>query len=217
MNTLHTFGCSYTAYFESSGNTLPYIQYKEYRGGSYPKIWPELLSEKLNLKLNNVARGGSSNYEIFQAFCDNVKKLQEGDVVIIGWTYKERFRLVDHSDGTFRGLGPAFTVPFLNVTEATIHEVLDNRTHKKWLEEVYSWEKLIYRLCDSLKVKVLLWSFDPTFYENNNLEYRLRQAGAESIFIETGGKIEDNVHYGEKGHIIQCDYFLELLNKKKWI
>jgi hypothetical protein len=95
MNTLHTFGCSYTAHFENNNGRSQYEDYKKFRGGTYPKIWPELLSEKMGLKLNNPSAGGSSNYEIFQSFCDIVPKLNEGDVVVIGWSYKERYRLVD--------------------------------------------------------------------------------------------------------------------------
>ena len=68
MNTLHTFGCSYTAYFENNNGRSQYEEYKKFRGGFYPKVWPELLSEKLGMELNNTAIGGSSNYEIFQLF-----------------------------------------------------------------------------------------------------------------------------------------------------
>jgi len=214
MNTLHTFGCSYTAYFESSGKLDQYMKYKEYRGGNYPKIWPELLSEKLNLNLNNTARGGASNYEIFQIFCDNVKKFRKGDVVVVGWSHRERFRLVNQLDGTFRGIGPHFTIPLSHVTDNTINEILDNRSHVKWADEIHSWEKVIYRLCNSLKIKVVIWSFDYILYKSINLDYDLREIGAETIFTETGGKVEDNVHYGEQGHKVQCDYFLQLLNNK---
>lgn len=214
MNTIHTFGCSYTAYFETSGNTLQFTEYKKYRGGKYPKTWPELLSERLNLNLNNVGKGGSSNYEIFQTFCDNVEKFKEGDVVFIGWSYKERFRLVDFSDGTFVKCTSASDFYPYNISKSTVDELLFNRTHEKWVEEIYSWDKVIRKLCDSLKVKVVIWSFDSTIYKDS-LEYDLRQIGAESIRTETQGRVDDNVHYGEQGHKVQCDYFLQLLNNKK--
>jgi len=211
MNTLHTFGCSYTARFETSGNLAQYIKYKEYRGGSYPKIWPELLSEKLNLKLNNAAVGGASNYEILQAFCDNVDKFQEGDIVIIGWSYIERFRVVDYFDGTFVKVGAGYAAELYNISKNTIDEMLFNRAHEKWLEEVQSWEKAIRKLCNSLKVQLVFWSFDSNIYKDN-LDFDLVQLGAETIAAETGGKVHD-MHYGEKGHIVQYEYFLQLLNK----
>ena len=210
MNALHTFGCSYTAAYETSGNRAEFVKYKEYRGGNYPKIWPELLSEKLNLKLNNTAIGGSSNYEIFQSFCDNVEKLRKKDVVIIGWSYKERFRLVDYSNGAFIKVGPGFDAQLYNITGNTVDEILFNRAHEKWLEEIYSWEKIIRKLCNSLKVQLLFWTFDSDIYKDS-LDYCLRQLGAETITMETRGKVDDT-HYGEQGHRVQCEYFFQLLN-----
>ncbi len=210
MNTLHTFGCSYTAAYETSGNRAEYIKYKEYRGGSYPKIWPELLSEKLNLKLNNTAVGGASNYEILQSFCDNVEKFQEGDIVIIGWSYKERFRVVDYFDGTFVKVGAGYAAELYNISKNTIEEILFNRAHEKWLEEIQSWEKAIRRLCYSSKVQLVFWSFDSNIYKDS-LDYDLRQLGAETITMETRGKVPDT-HYGEQGHRIQSEYFFQLLN-----
>lgn len=210
MNTLHTFGCSHTARFETSGNRAEYIKYKEYRGGSYPKIWPELLSEKLNLKLNNAAVGGASNYEILQSFCDNVEKFQEGDIVIIGWSYKERFRVVDYFDGTFVKVGAGYNAELYNISINTINEMLFNRAHEKWLEEIQSWEKAIRRLCNSSKVQLVFWSFDSNIYKDN-LDFDLVQLGAETIATETKGEIDD-AHYGEKGHKVQYEYFLQILN-----
>lgn len=211
MNTLHTFGCSHTAPFGTSGNRAEFIEYKKYKGGNYPKIWPELLSEKLNLKLNNTAVGGASNYEILQSFCDNVEKFEQGDIVIIGWSYKERFRVVDYFDGTFVKVGAGYAAELYNISKNTIDEMLFNRAHKKWLEEIYSWEKIIRKLCNTLGVQLLFWTFDSDIYKDS-LDYDLRQLGAETIFTETGEKIHD-MHYGEKGHRVQYEYFLQLLNK----
>jgi len=213
MNTLHAFGCSYTALFENNSGRSQYEDYKKFRGGTYPKIWSELLSEKLGMKLNNVAMGGSSNYEIFQSFCDNVYKLNEGDIVVIGWSFKERFRLVDYTLGTFTRLGPGF-YPFIpGVSNNTIDEMFVNRTHTKWLDEVYSWEKVIKKLCEVMGVKLLIWSFDSTFPEHDGFQGRLLNFGATTIFGETDGKVPDQ-HFGEKGHIVQFQYFLDVLNNK---
>lgn len=210
MNTLHTFGCSHTACFETSVDRAEFIKYKEYRGGSYPKIWPELLSEKLNLKLNNAAVGGASNYEILQSFCDNVEKFQEGDIVIIGWSYKERFRVVDYFDGKFVKVGAGYNAELYNISINTINEMLFNRAHEKWLEEIQSWEKAIRRLCNSSRVQLVFWSFDSNIYKDK-LDFDLVQLGAETIATETKGEIDD-AHYGEKGHRVQYEYFLQILN-----
>jgi len=212
MNTLHTFGCSYTGFYETSSNSPHFIKYKEYKGGKYPKIWPELLSEELNLKLNNPAEGGSSNYDIFQSLCDNVDKFQKGDVIIVGWSYKERFRLASYTSGIFKKVGPNFDIKQLdNITANTVEEILFNRSHNTWVEEIRSWEKIIKKLCASLEIQILFWSFDLDIGEDD-FKYRLIKSGAETIAIETEGKIDDH-HLGEQGHKVQCDYFLCLLNK----
>ena len=212
MNTLHTFGCSFTGPYETSGSYPAFTEYKKYKGGKFPKIWPELLSERLNLKLNNSAKGGSSNYQIFQSFCDNVEKLRKGDIVIIGWTYKERFRLVNYLSGEFQTIGPGFkTKPLDNISTNTVDEILLNRCHETWVEEIRSWEKIINKLCINLKIQVLFWSFDSDVDESM-LNYKLLEIGAETVFIETNGKINDH-HFGEQGHKVQCNHFLHLLGK----
>jgi len=215
MNTLHTFGCSYTAFYERS-DRKEFDQYKEYNGGKFPKTWPELLSEKLGLNLNNVAIGGSSNYEIFHSFCDNVDSFKKGDVVIIGWSYKERFRLVNNKINDFVRVGPGFIPEKLidGICSKSIEEILVNRMEQKWVDELISWEKLIKKICDLIGMKLLIWSFDKTIPNHDNFLMVLReQHGATRIFDETNGKIVD-YHFATKGHIVQANYFLDVINEK---
>ena len=65
MNTLYTFGCSYTQGFNRSENNNIYIRFKEYRNGNLPKDWPTLLSEKIGFKLKNYGENASGNNQIF--------------------------------------------------------------------------------------------------------------------------------------------------------
>jgi hypothetical protein len=146
MNTLHTFGCSFTAFFVEGRKE--YKDYMDFRGGAFPKIWSELLSERMGLKLSNNGVGGSSNYDIFQSFCDNLVKIKKNDIVIIGWSFKERFRLVNETHDLFIKVDAGFNTELLNVSENTIDEILCNRMSKKWCEEVHSWEKAIKKLSD---------------------------------------------------------------------
>lgn len=215
MGTLHTFGCSYTAFYEKS-DRKEFNEYKKINGGKFPKTWPELLSEKLNFDLNNVAIGGSSNYEIFHSFCDNVEKFKQGDIAIIGWSYKERFRLVNNKTNDFIRVGPGFVPEKLinGISANTIEEMLVNRIHFRWVSEIMSWEKIIKKLCDLIGVKLIIWSFDETIPPHNGFLMLLReQYGASRIYDETEGKIID-YHFATKGHIVQSDYFLDLINEK---
>lgn len=213
MSTLHTFGCSYTAFYENS-KRKEYIEYKKFNGGKFPKIWPELLSEKLNFDLNNLGAEGSSNYEIFHSFCDNIENLKKDDIVIIGWSYKERFRIVNPKTKQFVRVGPGFfpNPEIKGVSEDCIEEILVNRMEKRWVDEVVSWEKIIKKLCDFIGVKLLIWSFDTTIPKHDGFAYLLNhEYGATNILEETDGKIDDH-HYGTKGHMVQADYFLGVIN-----
>ena len=44
MNTLFTFGCSYTADY----NVMTNQKYNDFKGGTLPDVWPKVLSKKLN-------------------------------------------------------------------------------------------------------------------------------------------------------------------------
>ena len=69
MATLWTFGDSMTAgYTEGSGWADKYIEWKGYK----PKIYPEIISDKLGMELKNLAKGGYDNYSIFETLCANV-------------------------------------------------------------------------------------------------------------------------------------------------
>lgn len=218
MNTLHTFGCSFTAPYTIDGR-VEYRQYFNYKGGKFPKIWPNILSEKLNSNLNNLGIIGSSNYDIFSDFCKNINNFKEGDVVIVGWTYKERFRLVNEIKDIFVKISPNSRPKLNNITNNTIDEMLVNRGNHIWVSEVINWEKLMKKSLDSSGVKLLTWSFDSSFPKNTFIFDNLIKLGAETIQMETKNTIPDH-HMGENGHIAQSNYFYEILennNKDNYV
>ena len=92
MNNLYTFGCSFTDDYGVDGKTHNYKVYKEFKGGVFPKIWNELLSEELGMNLINCGEGGSGNDYIFQKFCDNLHSFDSQDIVIVQWSYNSRFK-----------------------------------------------------------------------------------------------------------------------------
>jgi len=212
MNTLHTFGCSFTSFFVEGRKE--YKDYMDFRGGTFPKIWPELLSEKMGVNLSNNGVGGSSNYDIFQSFCDNLVNIKKDDIVIIGWSFKERFRLVNEDLDLFIKVDAGFKVILPDVSKNTINEMLVNRTNKKWCEEVHSWEKVIKKLSELIGFKLFIWSLDGTFPEHNGLTQLFGDIGVETIYKETNGLIYD-FHFGERGHKVQADYFYDILTNKK--
>jgi len=228
MSTLWVFGDSFSHIHD---NTIErrYKSYREYRKGILPKTWSELLSSKLKIRLRNCANRGSSNYDIFQWFCDYSQVIQPNDIVIIGWSFKERFRLVNHNTGLFESIRPnslqiTQTKEFLkDISLSTINEILLNRTESEWKSEVYSWESLINLLASKIGFNICYWTFDDTLHkknyiggDTNSLMQTLLSNGANTITMETNGVVND-IHFGECGHKVQSNYFYEFLLKNKII
>jgi hypothetical protein len=220
MNKLYTFGCSYTAPYV--GNNIPtYKKYREFKGGEYPKTWPELLSKKLNLSLVNYGIGGSGNDLIFETFCDNSDKLKKGDTVIIEWSYHTR---VNYK---------------FDLSSDILDEIFVGRNQQYYMDQVYKYEKLIDLLCKLIGVNVYYWSADCVIiytldksllhnkkylmcnkvendensgYTPFNTVFKL---GGQTIKMETNGQIDD-LHFGETGHSIMADLFYDhIINFKK--
>jgi hypothetical protein len=212
MNTLHTFGCSFTAPYHINGG-LWYRQYYEYKNNTFPPVWPNILSEKLGFSLNNYGLGGISNDEIFSIFCQNINKIKCGDIVIIGWSFKERFRIIDDNTGNFIWIVPNNNVKLKNISTQTIEEILINRGNQLWVDEVLNWEKLIRNYLDLIGAEVITWSFDKSFPDGIFISDILFNLGAETIAMETNNKIND-IHMGEIGHLQQSEYFFNILNKQ---
>jgi hypothetical protein len=87
MNTLWTFGDSFTEGYGCGINDEYHINYYQ----TDDKIWPAWLSELLNINLKNCGVGGYSNDMILDCIIDNWKDIKKGDVVLIGFTYPHRF------------------------------------------------------------------------------------------------------------------------------
>jgi hypothetical protein len=216
MNTLFTFGCSYTADFET-GNLIPYLKYKEYRGGTYPKSWPTLLSEKIGMEIKNYGIGGVGNQSIFEQFCIHSDEIKENDIVIIGWSYVHRYRWA--SDNWIHvGAGPITNIN-LGQDNETHEKIILNRTNKLYVDEVFNYIKLIDTFSKSKKFKVFYWFADEIITKNlnentlnknsiilwkNDLFRTIYNEGGKNIKQETNGKIDD-LHFGELGHKIMSN------------
>ena len=230
MNTLWTFGCSFTADYHPlySGDELSnYGKYKEWRGGNLPKIWPELLSEKLNLNLENKAEGGSSNYTIFIQFTNVVDEIKEGDIVIFGWTNVLRFVIADERIEKFRNALPSdLDNPMydLCISREALSEIMVNRTSKVWDKEVSGWIKLINLYLGKHNVKVFHWKstdsliFDgmdinDNFIDNQMIRHIQSTTLYPTIRDETNNEVDDE-HFGEYGHKSQSDYIYQFIVDK---
>jgi hypothetical protein len=205
MNKIWTFGDSFTEFFSEQYEwSREYIKWKGYK----PKVYGEILSERLGLKLINKGLGGSSNQRILGTICENLNKIQSGDVVVIGWSFVSRFRLVDETNVWRDILLPENMIhPSVgDVSGESIVEILINRTHINYAKEVDYWIRLIDRALKDCHV--VHWMFSD---ENVNVPIiRLN----ETIDHETNGLINDK-HYNEKGHLIVAEKILDLINRNK--
>jgi len=228
MNTLFTFGCSYTQGFNLSENNNNYCRFKEYRNGDLPKDWPTLLSEKLGFELKNYGENASGNNQIFQEICSHCNEFSDGDIVIIGWTFIDRYRWVDYENNTWVKHGSG-NINEQHISKSTHEEIVYNRTHPFYIEEIYNYEKIIDELSFNKNFKVYYWSAaenniitnipteklrgikkyilsDQIHPDNNNLRQIITKKGGLTIIEETNGLVVD-FHLGESGHKIQSELF----------
>ena len=176
MNTLHLFGDSFTEGHKLDTTFPWYKVWKERRGGNLPPVWHELLSEKLGMKTNVKAIGGSSNHETFHTICENSDLFKKDDIVIINWSYINRFRwastLRDMNGNEVMRMGKPINIWVrmgLNksdhyqyvITESTQMEIaVKISEHPFYVDEIYNYEKIIDNLCKNVGCDVYYWSTD---------------------------------------------------------
>ncbi len=172
MNTIHGFGDSYT---EGQPDTLyfkPFETWREYRGGTLPMGWLELLGDKLKMNTINYGVGGNSNDQIFDDICEHSHEINSGDIVIVNWTYQHRFRWpIPHDHKTNENGDPIWTWRKLSVnndnpddfkviSRSLKDEIIINRTKPNYIQEIYNRENLIESYAKAKGFDVYFWSTD---------------------------------------------------------
>ena len=96
MKTLWTFGDSFTfgwGLVEHKWHTEAAKRYfDEYVDSSKDKPWPNLLADKLNVKLENHAENGLSNYDIIDRIIEQTPNIKKGDYVVVCKSFSGRMR-----------------------------------------------------------------------------------------------------------------------------
>lgn len=226
-NNLFVFGCSYSAKFKHSGITTDYETYLN----GWPLSWSEILSDKLNLELVNRAKGGRSNDSIFDDFCNESGNIKKGDIVIIGWSYLNRFRTCSTKSNSTRWIdvsvsNPEAIVKHTNLSTRTVEEICLSRIDDLYEIELHNREKLIVDYLKLKNVNLFLWNGGFPFktqehyllekFRENELETFdnfVDKHGGFTIAKETQGKISDN-HLGKHGNIVQAELFYDEILKK---
>jgi hypothetical protein len=210
MPKLWTFGDSFTEYYNPKYKwAREYIDWKGYR----PKVYGEVIAEELGYELVNKGLGGSSNQTILETICNSINDIQLDDVVIVGWSSPIRFRVVDEYGG-WQHMIPHMLLNFKkigNISAESVLEILENRYHEKYSEEVDNWVKLIDKAL--IGNKVVHWK-----YHTDKINVHAI-SNLEGINKETKGLIDDG-HYSENGQLIVAKELIKIINsgnKKKLI
>lgn len=239
MNKLWIFGDSFSNNFTLTNNENV-KRYLEIIQKTEIKYWPQILAEKFNFELVNYAKGGNSNYQIFQDFCDSCHLIKENDIVIIGWGLIEKFRISENN--TFLNIHPSNTRSFFNMSKETLDAVIenrkvihlrcsDNKIIDRWAWEIYTWQTAMNTLSKNRRFKLFFWSTEePRLIYNESEECKnsrnylcsesnkplmnyLKDLGCLSMMDETNGMVGDS-HFGILGHEKQAEIFYnEIINK----
>lgn len=214
--TLWVFGDSYTESYDTK-NTTPHWRHKYNEWKGYiPKVWGELIAEKLNLKLMNKGKGGCDNSYILEEFCKVCHKIKKEDIVIFGWTSQQRFRLPNKSSewAFFNPLTATqgFYVhnsinSFEFLSEKTVQEILLIRDSNKCIEELCNWINLINVFLKDMKV--IHWSWD---FKNRMCGRIITTKSYERIKDETNDVVSDG-HWSENGHKEFSEFLINELDK----
>ena len=203
MNTLWTFGDSFTEGYGCGINDEYHINYHQ----NGDKIWPVWLSESLNTDLKNYGMGGYSNDMILDSIIDNWGYIKKDDYVFIGSTYSHRFDIpignvlksVVHSFPEKTDIGLT-NEEFKTAVNFQYH-FSDNILYKNRQVKRFEWIKsLLQKKCKL----VVIWDVQ---YDIQNLE---------TITGATNRKIIDG-HLSYKGHKLLAEIFYKKYMVKNFI
>lgn len=237
MNTLWIFGDSFSVEVNDNNLHENHKKFMELKGVSTIPSWSSLLSDKLKLNKNNLSKGGDSNYQMFQNFCDVCHLIQPNDVVIIGWGLISKFRISHNNQ--FVNLDPHGLKDIGMVTKKTLDEILKNRLKNerknnrrdRWAEEVYLWENVIHELSKNKNFEVFFWSTEEPrliYCESDDFKSKknylcsdnkdtmisyLKESGCTTMSDETNGEVNDT-HFGIEGNIKIAEIFYSDIIKK---
>lgn len=196
------FGDSYSTSF-SNPTTLnfwakDYISWKGY----IPKTFGEIISEELDTEITFLSESSVDNDTIFELICENAPLINEGDIIIIGWSSVLRFRISNDLNEWVRVMPT--NIDKLNIlSKQTLNDVLINRSLPIYKEEYRKRRDFINWIFKNNAV--IHWT---PFVDQ--FDFILGYIDVTTIKTETNGKINDG-HYSEMGHRQLAKNFMDLI------
>ena len=248
MSNLFTFGCSFTEDFTHfvDIDVLNYNTRTEYIHkfceGNPPDTWTDVLGKLLkyntiNLGALNASKSdltptisGNSNESIFNNFCHVVNQINHGDIVIIQWSFIERFQWADE---TYKRMVTILPNQYPNNKSDVFDEIVINKSHDLWIDELFIKEKLINECANAKGFKVFYWSIDDKIYNRkydvvknknnylllnkltgkNSILDLIYNNGGNAITFETNNQIVDS-HFGKSAHKVLGELiYYDIINK----
>jgi hypothetical protein len=183
---IHLFGDSFTRGHGHSDDFSLYIDWRRYRDGVLPPNWFDILSIKFDYDCVNYGLGGMSNREIFDTFSQNSHLIESGDIVIINWTFFNRFRWIrerktdnDQIVYDWIRLGGNFYFEYDNphyeylkscISKDTIKDIVAHQSFPIYADSFVWYENLIDQYAKSKGFDVYYWSADDSIiYTQDNL------------------------------------------------
>jgi len=211
MNTIHTFGDSFT-FGHGCVEHCSFTEYYKYKEDD-DDIWPNLLSKKIEMNVSNYGKNAFCNEQIFDSIIKNFDLIKENDIVIIEKTYHNRLSVPNNSEWI-----SALSIDY------TIEETWRNKLEKVFSKEevetlinfqyYFSIKKLYEKrnndrfnflkkiLVNNIKVQdCIIWDM-PKIYTS-----------FESIKTATDNKFID-FHFSFKGHKQFAEYMENVIKKK---
>jgi hypothetical protein len=204
MNTLWTFGDSFTEGDGCRINDEYYINY--FKEGD--NIWPEWLSQWLNLNLKNCGKGGYSNDMILDSIIDNWENIKQGDIVFVGFTYPHRF-----------------DVPMNGELKSIVHNFSEKNNNNLTDEQFETLVNFQYHFSDNIlyknrQIKRFKWIKSLLQKKECKLvvmwDVQCDTKNIETITTATNGNIVDG-HLSYKGHKLLAEIFYKKYIVKDFI
>lgn len=184
MRKLFVFGDSFSEGWDSQS------KYSKWKGYT-PKVYGEILSDELGIELVNYARGGWSNYDIFESICKHSDEIQSDDIVIVGWSGLLRFRMVNTLENKWISFQPGNWDERSGISKSTFSEILSNRTHYDFYKgEILNWIHLLQ--CTFRNNTFVNWTW-------SRWDWGIMDDDYETIKGETNHTIWD-WHWSEREH-----------------
>lgn len=222
--TIWVFGDSYSApsippydethHLYSNDYRVKYAKFKGY----YPKHYPEIIAEKFDCNLNNLAIPSTSNDQIFHSYVEQIDNIKPNDILIFGWTYVSRYNLANRQNEleniNINREGEILFEDFISAQ--SINEILYNRgSHTVF----YKWVSNYIKTINTTFKNNIVLHFD--FFSHGNIDKYVqeyldlltpRRVKYETISEET--KEGMDIHYSEKGHIDFTNDISQILSQQ---